>query len=173
MLQENAHDDMMSSPEVISTLRAMDTTVKDAVAAFKNGRYKNSAITIRMNYEARTSQDVHIFASEGGTLRTEATLGVEHAHEYLELKTIIASSMPTEQTLAVLALQKYGLLSKNNLEDTQTLFVRWVVAFSHNDPTKRKAACKVISKVITETQEVENVGALYDKVTYALQRTFD
>lgn len=173
ILSRNAHEEMMSSARVVATLRAMDKTVEDALSAFKNGRYENSAVTLRTNYEGRTLSDMHVFAGRDGGLRTESTLGVEHAHELLELRTLMLESKTPEEKLAVQALQKYGLLSKNNLEDTQTLFARWVKAFTHDAPLKHQAVCALIAKVIADTQEVENVGALYDKVTYELQRTFN
>lgn len=173
ILEENDHTDMMSSPLVVATLTEMDATVKAAMQSFNKGRYENSAVTIRMNYEGRGVGDMHIFLGRDGVLRTEATLGDEHAHELLELKALMAVSTTTEQLLAVEALKKYGLLSKNNLLDTQILFARWVTTFTHGDPTKRKAACTLIAKVIADTQEIEGVGALYDKVSYELQRTFN
>ena len=173
ILSENAHEEMMSSAPVIATLTAMDKTVEDALSAFKNGCYENSTVTIRTNYEGRTLGDMHVFASHDGGLRTETTLGVEHAHELMELRTLMRESKTPEEKLAVQAIQKYGLLSKNNLKDTQTLFVRWVKAFTHDAPLEHQAACTLIASVIADTQEVEGVGALYDKVSYELQRAFN
>ena len=173
ILEENGHDDMMSSVSIVATLAALDATIKDAMHAFNVGRYKNSAVTVRTKYEGSATGDMHITLDHDGTLRTEATLGDEHAHELAELKALMAASTSAEQVLAVEALTKYGLLSKNNLLDTQTLFARWVKAFTHDEGAKRTAACTLIAKVIADTQAVESVGDLYDMVTYELQREFN
>ena len=173
ILRENGNDDMMLSASTIATLAAMDATIKNAMQTFNMGRYENSAVTVRTKYEGSVTGDVHMFLAHDGTVRTEATLGDEHAHELVELKALMAASTTAEQVLAVEALTKYGLLSKNNLLDTQILFTRWVKTFTHDEPVKRTAACRLIARVIADTQVIESVGDLYDKVTYTLQREFD
>ncbi len=173
ILEEHGHDEMMSSASTVATLAAMDATVIEATRAFKNGRYENSAVTMREKYQGRAESDMHITLTSDGTLRPEPTLGDEHAHEIAELKTLIAASKTPEQLLAVEALTKYGLLSKNNLEDVQILFERWIRVFTKDNSTKREAARSVIAKVIADTKEIEGVSDLYDKVTYELHLTFE